>query len=278
MVSHVSPAQARRLLGELVRRDPSPFPWDEAALYLAVDAYPHLDAADCLRQIDSLAERVRERHDAGASRVAALQCALGQDAGFQGDRDSYYDPQNSYLNRVLERRRGLPITLAILTIAIGNRLGWQLAPVNFPYHFLVTLSGDGEPIPMDPFNGWQVMIREELEAAWRQAELEPRPFGEMLTPAPPLRVLLRVLNNLKMIHTTRRQFAAAILAVEKMMLLQPEEPAHLRDLGYLYTEAQEAGRALKHLEGYLGAAPDAKDHAAVQRLVRQLNQQVAAWN
>ena len=131
--------QARTRLLELFRRPPEPFPLDEAALLLAVAEFPDLDLALYLRRIDQLAAQVARYAPAGdepVARIAALRRGLFEDGGFHGNREAFYDPRNSYLNLVLDRRRGIPITLAILAISVARRLGWPLYGVEFPGHYL----------------------------------------------------------------------------------------------------------------------------------------------
>jgi len=281
MAVPITPQRAREALADLVHGSPQPFPLDEAALLLAVDAYPELDFDACRRGLDDLAAQVNELAgpDPGPmERVAALRRGIFEAGGFQGDRDHYYDAQNSYLNRVLQRRRGIPITLSIVVMAVGSRLRWPLSGVNFPYHFLVTTPNGAAPLAIDPFAGGLVVAEQELRHRWRQAELPETPLRQMLAAAEPRRIILRVLNNLKVIHTGRQEYELAVEPVEKMMLLEPEEPGHLRDLGYLLTRGKHHAEAIQQFRRYLDQSPEAKDRQFIERLLMQLERQAARWN
>jgi regulator of sirC expression with transglutaminase-like and TPR domain len=169
---------------------------DEALLLVAAHAHPQLDVESQLDRLDELAARCRPPTLDGLLRLLFVE------EGFTGNRADYYDPRNSYLDDVLERRTGLPITLSILTLEVGRRCGVPLAPVNLPGHFLLRDRVDPE-VFVDPFNGGAVLDRravERLHAAMRPGE----PFGEehLRTPGP-LDILARVLANLQLVFTQR---------------------------------------------------------------------------
>src|SRR5213080_5101258 len=175
-----------------------------AALAIARIAYPDLDPAPYLRQLDGLAAAVRPRlHPGGSPEAAAAELAgyLFGECGFRGNQEEYYDPRNSYLNDVLERRTGIPITLAVVLIETGARLGLSITGVGFPGHFLVRVEGDAGSVVLDPFFGGRVLDVGELLARYR-AFLGPRGDGVTSLPSDVLAatdapaILARMLRNL----------------------------------------------------------------------------------
>lgn len=263
--------QALSELIALVSQPPTPFPWDRAALLLAVDEYPRLDIPRYLSLLDGYAAEVLAYPGAQEAdpraRVVALRRVLFEEAGFQGNRGQYYDVRNSYLNEVLDRKLGLPITLAMVMLAVGHRLGWPLVPVNFPGHFLVAYQPEDpvDPLALDPFHGGLILSEEELGERWRLSTgFETPPLEALLRPASPRPVLLRIVNNIRLAHRQAKRFRDAALANEKLARLDPEEPRHERDLAYLWLAAEEPRRAERLLTRYLERRPDAPDREQVR--------------
>lgn len=243
--------------------DPAPsFPIDRAALLLAVDVYPGLDPACSERRLDGHAARVAGALSPRAEpldRIAALRRVLYEEEGFHGNREHYYDVRNSYLNEVLDRKLGIPISLATVLLGVSRRLGWPLRGVNFPGHFLVSYAGSEEPLALDPFDGL-ILGAEELEQRWRFATgYESPDFPVLLVPASWYAMLVRMLNNILNIHLHEGDLDGAALAVEKMRLIQPEEPQHERNLGILLLRTGQIGRGRRCIERYLERAPHAPD-------------------
>ncbi|HVO95489.1 MAG TPA: transglutaminase-like domain-containing protein, partial [Terriglobales bacterium] len=142
-----------------------------AALTIALPDYPTLDIAACLAQLDELAVAVTQRGGAAADvyrLLAALNTVLFTERGFRGNRDNYFDPKNSFLNEVLARKTGIPITLSVVYVEVAQRIGLPLDGVGFPGHFLVKHATGGEEIVIDPFAGGEVRSREDLEGMLRQ--------------------------------------------------------------------------------------------------------------
>lgn len=190
------------------------FPLDRAALLLAADAYPGLDPAPYEARLDAYAGRVENALGASEAdprvRLGALRKVLFEEEGFHGNREEYYDPRNSYLNWVLDRKLGIPISLAAVMLGVSRRLEWPLWAVNFPAHVLVRYEGAGEALAVDPFHGGLILGREELEERWRFATGTDAPHPEaMLRPAESRQVVARMLNNLRVIHHARGELARA---------------------------------------------------------------------
>jgi len=256
--------------------DSPPFPIDHAALLLAVDEYPDLDLAACGERLDGYASRVAERVGEPGGERAPLRCAaalrqvLYEEEGFHGNREEYYDVRNSYLNQVLDRKLGIPISLAALLLGVARRRGWPLQGVNFPGHFLVSWNGAGERLVVDPFDGL-VLGKEELEERWRLGTgSQPPGVDRMLALAPPRAILIRMLNNVRLVHVSEGEFRRAAVATEKIALLDPDEPGHERELGALYLRAGERERGMEHLERYLARAPHAPDAGTLREGLERL--------
>jgi regulator of sirC expression with transglutaminase-like and TPR domain len=213
----LSPGDARDRLLQLLRAAPDPFPLDRAALLLAADRSPGLDIFPYEDRLDAYACRASSSlPDDGAeprARLAALRRVLFEEEGFHGNRQDYYDVRNSYLHEVLDRKLGIPISLAVLMVGVARRLDWPLQLVNFPMHVLVRYEGPDEILAVDPFHGGLIIGADELEARWRGAA-GTEPPDEMLDPAPARHVLMRMLNNIVLIHSHHGQRRHAEEAAE----------------------------------------------------------------
>lgn len=278
----MQPSEAREELLRLLSAgaaspESEPFPIDRVGLLLAVDEYPFLPFALYEAQLDDYAARTLQAVGAGPdpgdprAQLAALRRVLFEEEGFHGNREQYYDVRNSYLNEVLDRKLGIPISLATVMVGVARRLGWRLEPVNFPNHVLLRFPGRGEVLAVDPFHGGLILGAEDLEERWRHATGLPFPSVEgLLQPASPPAVVVRMLNNIWMVHANARRFLLAVLAKEKIALIEPHEPTHDRDLGYLFASARKAAHAMEHLERYLDRAPSAPDRDLVLSHLQQL--------
>jgi regulator of sirC expression with transglutaminase-like and TPR domain len=265
----VSPAEAGAELARLLEASPRPFPLDTAALLLAADAYPDLDVDGCSARVDGLAARVADHPTPGDAdprrRLSALRRVLFEEEGFHGDRTAYYDLRNSYLNEVLERRLGIPITLAVLVLGVTRRLGWRMEGVNFPAHFLVRCDAPDEVLAVDAFDGGLILGEEELRERWRLTTgSDAPPVDQMLQPAPPRAILVRMLNNIRLIHLQQRRLRPAAQATSRIAEIDPGQAVHQRDAGYLWLAAGEPRRAEGCLAAYLRAAPRAPDAEAAR--------------
>jgi regulator of sirC expression with transglutaminase-like and TPR domain len=282
----MTPEEARERLQQ-VASGPEPWPLAEAALLLAVDEYPGMDPAPYLEQLTGLATRVGARVRATRSLAEGGDAAVALDAllhvllaeeGYAGNPEEYYDPRNSCLNEVIDRRRGIPITLSVVAIAVARRAGLPLAGVGFPAHFLVRWGEGEEKIFIDLFHGGARPSREELQVWWARATGGSAWDEKALQPASDRQILLRVLNNLKMIYARTRQFDRTLRVIEKMLLLDPFTPDHYRALGYLHGGAKSLGKAIEYLERYLALAPDAPDAGEVRQQLRAITNTIARWN
>jgi regulator of sirC expression with transglutaminase-like and TPR domain len=260
---------------ELVTRDQ--FGLAEACLLAAQDEYPDVDVAGCMAQLDAIAATIRGRLPADAfpeQKVAAINRHLFGELGFAGNVEAYYDPRNSYLNQVLERRVGIPITLAIVYLEVGRRLALAVRGVGFPGHFLVKVRLRGGELVLDPFEGGEPRSERELRTRLEQllpkhraaaADLEP-----FLEPATPREILARVLRNLKSIYLQAGALEAALAVMHRMLLVVPESAEELRDRGLVYARLDCFRPAAADLQNYLRRRPDAPDAAEMRAKLAEL--------
>jgi len=261
-----------------------------ACLLIAQDAYPDLDADRYLGDIERLAIRLRARLPQSAQpdeRVVALNQFLYNDLGFCGNTDDYYDPRNSYLNEVIDRRTGIPITLGILYIELGRRVGLPLQGISFPGHFLVRLTLRGGTLVLDPFSGGLPQGEDELrrrlervipDHARRGVPLAELPLDQFLEPASKRQILSRLLRNLKGIYREADKPERMLEVLNRMLVVSPDASVELRDRGYLYRRLECWRPALKDLTDYLEREPDAPDLDDVRASLVDLSARCAGLN
>lgn len=257
----------------LARLEDGDIPLAEAALWLARDEYPALDIADYLTRIGRLAESVRRRLPARLEEVPRLRELLSflfADQGFVGNMDQYDDPRNSYLNDVLDRRLGIPISLSVLLMEVGRGAGLHIEGVSFPGHFLVKMPVEEGLIVVDAFHGGRTLSAEELRARAQSAlgeiEVNEQHVLDMLGTASTREILLRMLRNLKGLYTERRDDGRALRVVDRMVALDPHNRIERRDRGLHYFRLEAFERAASDLEAYLKASPEAEDAEAIAEM------------
>lgn len=249
-----------------------------AVLEIARDDYPDLDVAGYLRRIDQIAVHVMERLGSEKTvyhRIAALNSVMFEEHGFHGNRRNYYDPKNSFLNEVIERKMGIPISLSVLYMEVAQRTGLPLYGVSFPGHFLVKYSDDRERIVIDPFNAGEVKSRESL------GQLLESLYGgkvtlvdDFLEPVTKKQIIRRMLNNLKMIYLQEKNFLKILAVLQRLVVLDPSSAEDIRDRGSVYLKLECFQYALADFESYLGLVPNAKDADAVREEIVTLRKQV----
>ncbi|MBI3992293.1 MAG: tetratricopeptide repeat protein [Candidatus Lambdaproteobacteria bacterium] len=254
----------------------------EGALLIAEAFQPHVDRAACHAALDELARELAPGlppGDAGdaAGTARALAAYLHDVAGFSGNAVDYYDARNSFIDQVLRRRTGIPISLALVYMEAGRRCGLPLHGVGFPGHFLVRLEAH-PPVLVDPFagavldeEGLQVLLRQALGAA---ARLEP---GH-LQPAAPREMLFRMLTNLKHIYLRQSDLPHALACSHRLLALAPGAVPEYRDRGLIQRELGLAAEALADLQHYLAHAPRDVHVETLERTVRELEGQLRRFN
>ena len=275
---------------QIVRREDARIDLARACLMIAEDAYPGLDVERYIGEIERMAMRLRARLPQSASaeeKVVALNQFLYEDLGYWGNTDDYYDPRNSYLNEVIERKTGIPITLSILYMELGRRIGLPLEGVSFPGHFLVRLRLRGGMLVLDPFAGGAPQSEDDLRNRVKRvipdgvADNLPAselPLDQFLEPATNRQILYRVLRNLKGIYRKDDKPERMLDVLNRMLLVTPGASAELRDRGYVYQRLECYRAALKDLTDYTEREPDAADLDEVRGKLFELSALCARLN
>lgn len=248
------------------------------ALLIARDEYPHLDAGQYDTLVQRHVEHLRAETDAIASppmKMAAINRHLFDELGYTGNHDEYYDPRNSYLNEVFDRRLGNPISLAMVQMEVARRLGLPLDGISFPGHFLVRLPVDDGILVMDPFNGGRPLGADELRERAR-----PHLGGDIpddnallhiLDPASHRAILIRILRNLHGVYAERDEWDRAARSADRVLKLAPDQPDALRDRGLAYLKMDYAAGARADLARYLQLAPESPEADALRERLVELN-------
>jgi regulator of sirC expression with transglutaminase-like and TPR domain len=255
----------------------------EAALLIAKEEYPDLDVGAYLGRLDDMAAEVRARMpDPGDSRqvVATLNNVLFQSQGFHGNTENYYDLRNSFLNEVLDRHTGIPITLSAVYLAVGRRAGVALHGVGMPGHFLVKhVAAESEELVIDPFNAGAILLPEDCQRILDRLfegrlRLEPGHLQVIGT----RQTLARMLRNLKAIYFGAHQYGKALSVVDRLLILDPGCPSEIRDRGLLFCQIKEYRRAAENLERYLRLCPGAEDSDVIRSHLRSLRERLVGLN
>jgi regulator of sirC expression with transglutaminase-like and TPR domain len=244
-----------------------------AAVLLARVHCPDADPDRVEALLERAAGRVRRAAAGGpgdaTGRARALAATLSGGMGLRGDREEYDDPRNSCLECVLDRRRGLPLSLSLLWMEAGRRVGWPVEGVGLPGHFVVRVRGpSGGGVLVDPFHGGVPLPRARLRALLRHAHGGDGPFpASALDAALPREILLRLCRNLRASYRRRGDAARGLAVAEDMLLLEPGLPEALRDRGLLRWETGDRKRGAADLRGFLAAEPSATGAEEIRRLL-----------
>lgn len=271
----------RQLFAEMVSRHDADIDLAEAALLIAQEAYPRLNRSHYQQRLDRLAAEAGRRI-AGVTEPYTIANTISEhlfdEEGFRGNVENYYDPRNSFLNEVLDRRLGIPITLSLVYIEVARRLRLPVVGVGMPGHFVVKFIAPAEEIVIDPFHRGLILSEEDC------AELVLRTSGgavtfqpEHLRPVSNKAILSRLLHNLKGIYLGRQDYRRALGVVERLLLIDPDSLLEVRDRGLLRHRLGDLAGAVLDLETYVDRAPTATDAARIRNLVealwRQMRQQ-----
>ena len=251
-----------------------------AALHVARIEYPDLVPRLHLQRLDELAAR------SGVGSVVdplhalhRLREFLFDETGFRGNGRDYYDPRNSCLNDVLDRKLGIPITLSVVMMEVGRRVGLRIIGIGLPGHFVVSAEVGADRVLLDPFDGGSVLTRE------RAADVVTRAVGRPVKLAPAhfavcskRQIIGRMLQNLKGIYVTRESWAKALDVVDRLRLVDPSSPGHLRDRGSIHVKLGDLRRGAADWERYLTDNPEADDADRVRHQLRRIRQELAVLN
>jgi regulator of sirC expression with transglutaminase-like and TPR domain len=252
------------------------------ALEIAGDAYPELDIGLYLGKVDEIAERIRARCG-GLSKprkiLGQINWALFVEEGFEGNRENYFDPRNSYLNEVIDRKTGIPISLSVLYWSLAERLGLSLEGVNLPAHFMLRLPESQQPLFIDPFHSGEFLDRRGCERRLSELTRRPVELSEgQLAPCPARVVVARLLRNLKAIYLGTHDFPSALDVQRRLAAVADDDSQEKRDLGMICLQLDRVGEAIDPLQSYLDAHPDAEDAESVADLLTAARRAIAQWN
>jgi regulator of sirC expression with transglutaminase-like and TPR domain len=257
----------------------------EGALLIAGEAYEHLDVDAYLARIDGMGATLRQRLRSDISTADALRALnrfLFEELGFTGNAADYFDPRNSYLNEVIDRKLGIPITLAVLYIDVGRRIGLSLHGVSFPAHFLVKCIVSEGSIIIDPYAGGATLGIEDLKARLKGLTqgIEPDAalMSSLLAAADPREIFARMLRNLRAIHLKRGEKLRALGASNRILALLPAAADEYRERGELYADLECARAAVADLRDYLKLKPAASDSQRIARRIAELEPIAARLN
>jgi regulator of sirC expression with transglutaminase-like and TPR domain len=264
---HEGQAEQTERFTELVSLDDAAIPLDEVSLLVAAHAQPELDVRHELARIDRLAADCSEPTLHGVLRL------LFRDRGFAGNRRDYYDPRNSFLNEVLNRRLGIPITLSLLTMEVGRRIGVPLAGVGMPGHFLVRDKVDPK-VFVDAFSGGVLLDERGCERLFQSIQGAGRPLDpHFLAPIPRAAIVSRLLGNLRAIYAQRRDTGSLLWVTRLRVVLPDADDTVWREHASVLANAGRVTEAIEAFETASRLAPEAvpNDQLAIERLRAQLN-------
>ena len=254
-----------------------------AALVIARTEYPELDVESYASKMEDLARRVADRASAGLDSretFSALNRVLFEEVNLRGNREDYYDPRNSFLNDVLDRGLGIPITLAIVYMEVARRVGLPLAGVGMPGHFLLKhYSEDGRETLIDCFNRGDVVSRQDCQSRLDEiysGEMRLRP--EFLHPISRRQILTRMLNNLKTVYLSTRNFRKALLVSDLTLVIHPQSAEDLKQRALLRYSLGMHRLAAEDLDEYLQASPNASDAEGIRQMLLSIRRMSALMN
>jgi regulator of sirC expression with transglutaminase-like and TPR domain len=253
-----------------------------AALLVAAEADPRLDVDGQLHTLESWASTLRQRLDPNwnnLQKLARLRSFVFEELGFRGDAKDYFSPNNSLLHQVMERRLGVPLTLSIIFMELGWRVGMPFEGVGFPGHFLVRLTGEERDLLLDPFNYGRMMQEEDCRHLLQEVTGGRLEFDDRLIASVSKRdMIARLLLNLKAAYLKANDDEGALAAVDRLLLLRPDDLDEVRDRGLLLYRLRRYGAALDALGTYLRERPNPPDQESVEQHVATLRQIVSSLN
>ena len=266
----------------MVRRPEPAFELARVALLVAAESDPDLDVEGEMARLDRWAGELGARFEPdwnNLQKLARLRAYVFEELGFRGDREDYYSPRNSLLHEVITRRRGIPLTLAIVMLELGWRLGIPFEGVGFPGHFLVRLTGEPGDLLLDPYSRGMSVHEEDcrrmlLESTGGKIEYAPG----LLVSVGKRQMIVRLLNNLKSAYLRAGDDRLALAAVDRLLVIDPADADEIRDRGLLLFRMHQYGKALDCLQEYLRTVPGAADREAITQHVETLRQLLASLN
>lgn len=260
---------------KVVRRPEQRIGLAEAALCIAGEEYPEMNIRMYMEMLGSWTKLLYQAASESnrLSRMEVLHDLLFQKMQFSGNIENYYDPKNSFLNDVIDSRKGIPISLSVIYLELAWRLGMTASGVGFPGHFLVRVLEGGQPFYVDPFYRGRIMTESECVDFWNdisEGELEFQ--KSFLSPVTKKQILGRMLRNLKEIYLEQQDYPKLIRVLDNLISLDPDEADEIRDRGIVYYQIQSFANALQDFETYLSMAPDAEEAEVIRQYVEILRE------
>ncbi|MGB8338888.1 MAG: tetratricopeptide repeat protein [Burkholderiales bacterium] len=260
-------------------------PLAETALLIAHLLAADTDVALYLKKLQAMQAELANSISPGAGakeKIAALNTYLFDEMEYQGNELDYYNPWNSYLSAVIDSKAGIPITLSILYMELGQAIGLDLRGVNFPGHFLVMLAGEKYRVVLNAFNHGEAVSDDELRgflaAAQGGATGASANLDELIQPASHRGILMRLLRNLKKVYFDEDDIELAIETIDLLLLINPDSAEEYRDRGLIYQQLEAFRASLEDLTRYLELAPNASDAQLVRNMVAELKEINAKFN
>ncbi|NES66014.1 MAG: tetratricopeptide repeat protein [Okeania sp. SIO2D1] len=269
-------SQYQQLFYSVINQPDEKIDLAKAALFLALEYEPKFDPYEYLNALDTMADEVREKLPETLyplQIIKGINNYLYDDLGFAGNTIDYYDPQNSFLNQVIERRTGIPITLSLVYLEIANRINFPMVGIGMPGHFLIRPDFEEAGIYVDAFNRGEILFPQDCQERLaniygREVELQP----QFLAKVSKKQFLVRMLTNLKGIYLNRNEGLKAIAAIDRILLLFPDAIVEKRDRGVLYYQLNFWAEARQDLENYLVNLPQAEDAEIIRQLLARISQ------
>ncbi len=253
-----------------------------SALVIARTEYPALDIDEYAGRIELMSRRAAAlAAGLGASGIrAALNHVIFEQANLRGNREDYYDPRNSFLNDVLDRGLGIPLTLSIIYMEIAQRVGFLLSGVGMPGHFLLRHCGDdGQETLIDCFNRGDILSRQDCQSRHDEiysGEMVLRP--EFLHPISRRQILTRMLNNLKTVYLSTRNFRKALPIADLILVIHPQSAEDVKQRALLRYSMGMQALAAQDLDEYLKISPTASDGEEVRQMSLSIRRMLALMN
>ena len=272
----------RELFATLVNSPQRDFDLAKGALYIAAEDYPAVDVEESTSMLDNLAGEIRERLEPSMdlpAKLRALSSYLRDTQGYSSDDEDHFNPRNLYLDQVLARRKGMPITLSLVYSEVGARLGMLFEIIDLPNRLVMRTPSQDEDIYLDPYQHGELMTREEC------GKLTANVFGglvqlseEYFKPCTKKQLLVNMLSNLKMTHVRRRDYQHAIAAADRVALLNPYMGSNLKERAWMLYRTHRYTEAIEDLETYLDLNPVADDADSVRAQINSLWDTLASLN
>ena len=264
-------------LRQLLEEDPPNGRLDRAALELATLGTPDLEPEPFLDQLNEmasqLADRMRNFND-GRDFVETAQRYLFGELGFHGNQEDFFDPGNSFLNQVLERRTGIPITLSVMYMEIARRLAMPVFGIGLPRHFIIQFDDGNYSTYIDPYNGGRTLTVQECFALAGAKVADPM----LLRRSSKKQIAMRMLQNLRGVYLRRRDWARAVDTLDLLLVGAPELSGLLKQRGLLHMELKRFQAARGDLERYLAMEPEAADRDEIRKQIRAIHAWLARVN